>query len=88
MKYPILFTALLSGSFFMANAQQTMKPEETEIWEPVPKVVTPGKHCGDAPSDAIILFDGKNLDNEPPIVASIAKDNIGGVILFDKNINY
>jgi hypothetical protein len=62
MKYPILFTALLSGSFFMANAQQTMKPEETEIWEPVPKVVTPGKNCGDAPSDAIILFDGKNLD--------------------------
>jgi hypothetical protein len=62
MKYPILITALLSGSFFMANAQQTAKPEDTEIWDPVPKVVTPGKTCGDAPSDAIILFDGKNLD--------------------------
>jgi hypothetical protein len=61
MKYPILFTALLAGSFFMANAQQA-KPEDTEIWEPIPKVVTPGATCGDAPSDAIILFDGKNLD--------------------------
>jgi len=62
MKYSILFTAILSGGFLMANAQQTAKPEETEIWEPVPKVVTPGATFRDAPSDAIILFDGKNLD--------------------------
>ena len=61
MKYSILFTAILTGSFFMANAQQA-KPEDTETWEPVPKVVTPGATCGEAPSDAIILFDGKNLD--------------------------
>jgi len=61
MKHTLLFTALLSGSFFVANAQQA-KPEDTETWDPVPKVVTPGKSCGDAPSDAIILFDGKNLD--------------------------
>ena len=39
-----------------------MKPEETEVWEPVPKVVTPGKMNSDAPSDAVVLFDGKNLD--------------------------
>jgi hypothetical protein len=45
-----------------ANAQQTMKPEETEYYTPVPKVVTPGKVCGEAPSDAIILFNGNNLD--------------------------
>jgi Domain of Unknown Function (DUF1080) len=40
----------------------TMKPEETEVWEPVPKVVTPGKMSSDAPSDAIVLFDGTSLD--------------------------
>ncbi|MGA0558008.1 3-keto-disaccharide hydrolase [Larkinella sp. VNQ87] len=45
-----------------ATAQRKMKPEETEVWDPVPKVVTPGKTTADAPSDAIILFDGKNLD--------------------------
>lgn len=39
-----------------------MKPEMTEIWEPEVRVVTPAKKLGDAPSDAIILFDGKNLD--------------------------
>jgi hypothetical protein len=61
MRYTILLTALLAGSFYMAEAQQA-KPEDTEIWDPVPKVVTPGKSCGDAPSDAVVLFDGKNLD--------------------------
>ena len=39
-----------------------MKPEMTEIWNPEVKLVTPGKKTGEAPSDAIILFDGKNLD--------------------------
>ena len=39
------------------------KPEETEIWEPVPKVVTPGPASMEPPpSDAIVLFDGKNMD--------------------------
>ena len=46
----------------MANAQEKAKPEDTEVWDPIPKVVTPGKTFADAPSDAIILFDGKNLD--------------------------
>lgn len=47
-----------------ASAQQATKakPEDTEVWEPVPKVVTPGANCGAAPSDATVLFDGKNLD--------------------------
>ena len=38
------------------------KPEETEFYEPVPPTVTPGAN-GAPPSDAIVLFDGKNLDN-------------------------
>ncbi|MGA7859313.1 MAG: DUF1080 domain-containing protein [Terracidiphilus sp.] len=45
-----------------ASAPAAPKPEETEIWEPVPAVVTPGATCGAPPSDAIILFDGKNED--------------------------
>jgi hypothetical protein len=50
----------------MATAQvatpATAKPEDTEVWEPVPKVVTPGANNTAPPSDAIVLFDGKNLD--------------------------
>jgi hypothetical protein len=62
MKYPIVLTALLAGSFLMANAQQAAKHEDTEIYEPVPKVVVPAKVLGNPPSDALVLFDGKNLD--------------------------
>jgi hypothetical protein len=36
--------------------------EDTEVYEPVPKVVTPGATNEAPPSDAIVLFDGKNLD--------------------------
>lgn len=42
-------------------------PQSTEIWEPVPPVVTPGTVTANTsgttpPSDAIVLFDGKNAD--------------------------
>src|ERR1700722_6229986 len=46
-----------------AQSPPAAKPEDTELWEPVPKVVTPGASCmAPPPSDAIVLFDGKNLD--------------------------
>lgn len=57
-----LFLTCLPLSVTSVLAQEKMKPEDTEYYSPVPQVVTPGKSCGDAPSDAIILFDGKNLD--------------------------
>jgi hypothetical protein len=37
-------------------------PKATEQWEPVPPVVTPATTPGSPPSDAIVLFDGRNLD--------------------------
>jgi hypothetical protein len=37
-------------------------PKDTEVWEPVPKIVTPGATSTAPPSDAIVLFDGTNLD--------------------------
>jgi len=44
------------------SQQSSAKPEDTEVWQPEPKVVTPPAECGAPPSDAIVLFDGKNLD--------------------------
>jgi len=66
----LLTTSLLPGQQQTApqSARQqpttapAVKPEDTEVWEPVPKVVTPGATTAAPPSDAIILFDGKNLD--------------------------
>ncbi len=67
----LIFAVLLS-TFAMAQhtvimsppevSPMPMKPEMTEIWEPEVKVITPGQKLGDAPSDAIILFNGKNFD--------------------------
>ncbi len=53
-----LFVVLLMTQLLMA---QTTDPKDTEVWEPEPRVVTPGKMHA-APSDAIVLFDGSNLD--------------------------
>jgi hypothetical protein len=39
-----------------------MKPQDTEVWEPVPSIITPGATDAAPPSDAIVLFDGRNLD--------------------------
>ncbi len=44
------------------SGKEPTKPEETEFYEPVPPTVDPSGKNG-APSDAIVLFDGKNLDN-------------------------
>ncbi len=56
-------TALVAAIAFAAAQQSPKpKPEDTELWQPVPPVVTPGANDSDPPSDAIVLFDGKNLD--------------------------
>jgi hypothetical protein len=58
---PVMGMALL----FPAYGQQKdikLPPEATEFWEPVPRKVTAGNQNHLPPSDAIVLFDGKNLN--------------------------
>lgn len=57
----ILATAL-SFSLFSIQTLAQGDPKITEIWKPEAPIVTPGKTSADAPSDAIVLFDGKSLD--------------------------
>lgn len=60
--YTLAALILLTGSIqVLAQDTPKTKPEQTEVWEPVPPVVTPGATNSDAPSDAIILFNGKDL---------------------------
>ncbi|MGA7341108.1 MAG: DUF1080 domain-containing protein [Terracidiphilus sp.] len=54
------FVSVTASLFAQQPAQP--KPEDTEVWQPVPKIVTPGAKDADPPSDAIVLFDGKNED--------------------------
>ena len=67
MKIPMicmfsLVTAAGGSSNAATETATTAKPEDTEQWEPVPPRVSPGATAGEAPSDAIVLFDGRNLD--------------------------
>lgn len=41
-----------------------MKPEMTEFYEPEVQIIQPGELPGMAPSDAIILFDGTDVNRE------------------------
>jgi hypothetical protein len=43
---------------------EKMTPGMTEVWEPEIKVIQPGAANSDAPSDAIILFDGSDINKE------------------------
>ena len=70
MKKVIVLISFLCGAFFVSaqqgnqqqRQQERWKPESTEWYHPVPPKVTPGVGTS-APSDAIILFDGKILQN-------------------------
>lgn len=54
---------LTAGSLFFAGAVFAQgDPKLTEVWTPEPVKITPGNTNSAAPSDAVILFDGKNLD--------------------------
>ncbi|MBI1177462.1 DUF1080 domain-containing protein [bacterium] len=61
-----VLSLLVAGSTSLLIAQNGVKKwtaEETEFWKPEPPVVTPGNAATDsAPSDAVVLFDGKDLD--------------------------
>ncbi|MFP5205786.1 MAG: DUF1080 domain-containing protein [Acidobacteriota bacterium] len=62
LKLLALTTLLAASALTAAQVSPKPKPEDTEVWHPVPPVVTPGRTDADPPSDAVVLFDGKNLD--------------------------
>lgn len=57
----VLALLLPSAAALAQGANPLPRPELTEVWSPVPPRVTPGAVPGQPPSDAIILFDGKDL---------------------------
>lgn len=73
MKKNFLITVLFAGIFVTTNAQNA-KPEDTEYYTPVPKIVTPGSVFGQPPSDAIVLFNGTNLDQWVPANDTTSSD--------------
>ncbi|CAN5391049.1 DUF1080 domain-containing protein [soil metagenome] len=61
----LLAAAMLMANAVSAAAQPAPRigdPKETEQWTPVPAVVTPGATSAAPASDAVVLFDGRSLD--------------------------
>jgi hypothetical protein len=58
----IWITACMAPITAFLFAQEQKTPISTELWQPIPPVVTPAEGT-QPPSDAIVLFDGTNLDN-------------------------
>jgi hypothetical protein len=56
-----LIYTIIAVAICHLSIAQIKDPKVTEVWEPVPKVVDPG-NSSKAPSDAIVLFDGTNLN--------------------------
>jgi hypothetical protein len=54
--YPLALLLFLQ----VAAHSQITDPKATEVWQPEPRLITPGEGAK-PPSDAIVLFDGKNL---------------------------
>lgn len=78
--YVSLLVAGLHGAAF-AQEKKTDPATLTELWKPIPKLVTPGTTAAGAPSDAIILFDGKDASafagsDGKPIKWKIADGNL------------
>ena len=72
MRISFTAAALLSALGAHAQAQTEIDPKLTEVWEPVPPVVTPGRGT-EAPSDAVVLFDGKDLSQWESVKGGAAK---------------
>ena len=61
--YRLIALGLGALLVFPAVAQSPAgDPKATEQWTPVPPVVSPAATIGAPPSDALVLFDGRNLD--------------------------
>ncbi len=56
-----IFCIVSTGAFSQGQPRESLDSKVTEVWDPKPKTVSAGALAGEAPSDALILFDGKNL---------------------------
>ena len=73
------------------NEQEPTEPEATEVWEPVPEKVNTGSYP-EPPADAIILFNGKDLNawesvDDPEAPAAWSLNDDGSMTVTDGSGN-
>lgn len=70
MKNKFLLICLLASSQYVLG--QTKDPKDTEVWEPEPRIIKTSNLTA-PPADAIVLFDGKNLNEWVSVKGGKAK---------------
>lgn len=92
-KFSLLTVLAVAFISLSANAQEkqypkpeAMRPGMSEFWTPQPKIITPGDaKTNSAPSDAIVLFDGKDLSKwEQPDGSDAAWIVKNGIVTVNK----
>ncbi len=82
-----MLTLLAAPVLQAQQASTTAKPEDTEVYQPVPPKVTPGVVDSAPPSDAVVLFNGKDMrewvsaQDHTPARWTVAE----GIMTVDKN---
>ncbi len=61
MQKLVYLTCIFLSPLMLSAQTELTKPEQTEQWDPEPRVVTPGKGTK-PPSDALVIFDGTSLE--------------------------
>ena len=70
------FCVVSNGALAQGQPRESLDPKVTEVWDLKPKKITAGVNPGEAPSDAILLFDGKDLSKWSTLSGADAKWDI------------
>ncbi len=75
MRYNIVFAFCIvsAGALAQGAPRESLDPKVTEVWDLKPKKITAGVNYGEAPSDAVIIFDGKDLSKFTDLNGADAK---------------
>jgi hypothetical protein len=57
----VLLLLLSTATYSQTTPREQLDPKVTEVWDLKPKKIAPGANAGEAPSDATVLFNGKDL---------------------------
>ncbi len=69
----LLALIIILSTSVKAQVREGGDPKLSEVWQPEPRVITPGKTSQDAPSDAIVLFNGKDFSQWQSVKGGNAK---------------
>jgi Domain of Unknown Function (DUF1080) len=69
----LLSSVIILSVNMSAQSHEDEDAKLTEVWQPEPRIITPGKTSQDSPSDATVLFNGRDLSQWEAVNGGDAK---------------